>query len=442
MSYITRQRVNEITSELRNEIARINGKILETDAKLASISFMANSTYHKYQGKVVANSISIDRSRLDEDGHGAISADFSLFNIINTDPITAACKKASDELNELREPLDQLSKSSTDIDEVMEIIAVYINKVEEELFPGDTSRSYLQKMRIAIDYYMKNDFENDYDILYSTPILEQGDLSFTIVSGIDENGDSIHEAIDVKNCSYYKFFNRNGIDFIAPVGMIDANGNFVEYENGTYKSTTYESSGNSVIKVEYDAKFSELDLRLYTMNYKKIMNHSKVYSDKFNQYATDNVKQVTFINNMVPDRNTLAHITYSTNGITIYKDANSASLPVEDTYTHELGHVFDYYYDKESSTKWFSEDDRWRQVQQELNSIDTSAPGAPIRSYAQEDPKDPDPLEGFAEMVAEYYGESASSGSIYDPEDLKRINVGEMTLYDIMEQILDKEVAK
>lgn len=450
MGYISRAKVNSIVSEIESEIKKTDHKISSMEDKLVDIYTKA-SRAQSYNGKKVAGSNHFNRSALNEDGHGPIQYSYQVFKIEGVSEVNSACKTLSRELEDSKIPLQGLLKNMGDVTEAMEIIAVYINLAEKTLSADDLKKgkfSFNDKLAHALAY-MKYDFENGYDFLYSTPILEHGKVSFSIQTS--DGWKTI-----TKECDYYKFFNKDGINFIAPVGIIDMKGNFILFKNGKYNvAYTTDSEGKKIIMPEYDGyikgnseirecDFANRELVRYIESYKAIMKHSEKYSDKFNQYATKNLDQVVFISNHA-DHDSYAHVSASKNSqMVIYGDsiARYGDIdPVQDTYTHELGHVFSSNYGK---TKKYSETLEWTYVQKNvIDKVESNSSSQPIREYAQTHETESEYFdEGFAEMCAEYYGSGRKNGGLYNPNDLKEVDfetpLGAKTnLYEIMDKVLN-----
>lgn len=304
-------------------------------------------------------------------------------------------------INDLYNKIDNSSEIDDNIKKIIknEKFAIYYKAVDEyynHLIDFEKKIELAQKLLIE-------DSKNDNKIQYSTPILKNGTVNV-----------NCHDEYFKYEGDYLSYYNNYGVPVTVPLASFDkdANGNIITSE------------------------IDNLDSYIVRTNhyYQDIMSTSENnYSEHFKNQVYNNLDGISLVSFSFP-KDWAAFCTYigDTNSYVTIDMNEVAKDPafMESSYTHELGHAF-----ARASSKNIDIDEskEWKNIYDQINKNDPNHNF--LRDYAHTEPS-----ECFAECVAEYY-EDLNNSSIYNPNDLKTIDIEvggkEMTLYDYMDELLN-----
>ena len=226
--------------------------------------------------------------------------------------------------------------------------------------------------------------------------------------------------------TWLEFISVDGVKAIVPLTMIKG-------ESGNYHSENFSD----------EAALNEFINKAMIYNRDTVKN-SLGYSEKFKNAVYGGLTEIKLVNiSPEVEKKWVAFYSSNNKGVTIDLGCDGTSSKHEfmvGSITHELGHAFDdlVSQDTDNSINWFTVGyDEWQDIYNQLKSqFDASGGEYPLREYAFTNVK-----ELFAECTAEYFGDSAIKYSMYNPNDLKSININvhgqTITLYEYMHSIYD-----
>lgn len=409
MNYVSEIKVQEILEEIRFLIEKgilSLEKLKDINADIKKSLFFLGIA----DGKKVAGSNNI-KITLEKMEYSCLR--FEIKNISKNKEssfmIDPKCDEISDNLDEIK------IRSVIFMEKSAEMIAIYIKQIESQLGEVENNKlSFIDKVKL-LPNLIEEDANNNYQILNSTPILKEGQVSIGGILAFDGNSS---EPDYLYTGGYLSFYNKYGIKVNVPLKKIVINEGEVTEINFT--ATEIKQVINTSIRY-----------------YSEIMSLEDQHGDNFYNETSKKLKNLIFC---YPDyENTWGGYTY---GDTIVIDLKNASIEGEHkefyyqcavgAYTHELGHIYDSQISS-NSYSWFSKSDSWLQVYEQVKKVDSD--GALMGTYAQENP-----TECFAEAVHEYFGTGNYPGiANYSSNDLKAIEIdvdGYNNLYDYMDNLL------
>ena len=290
---------------------------------------------------------------------------------------------------------------------------IYLAQVEH-CYGSDISPA--QKARY-VKMLMSRDSHNDYNVLYTSPILRDGEVNTNISIGDDEY---YHY-----NGKYLQYYNKDGISVIAPLA------NFDNDKKGNLITRKFDPS------VEYVDKLNQY--------YSDAMKSTNVYSDKFKKVTNEHVKTICLAN--IADN--IKFFDLNSNdfaAFTSYCGIDNSAIVIktndmfstkEDydfmvhSFTHELAHAYGFALDGFDSSDEFEKIYKAtmeylkgiEKAKEKEKNIETDNEPSLLRNYAKEDS-----FEFWAECVSEMYGDPNNTytdpnGNTWRPEDLKVIDV-------------------
>ena len=305
------------------------------------------------------------------------------------------------ELNEREKKEVYMGLSPEESDKLIYYFANIYNKYNGE----QDINQMLEESRCLMELDKNN---NNY-ILYHTPKLINGNIKKSLWIK-DSEWDNLNY-----NGEYLEYYNEDDTSVTVPLSII-----------------TRDSKGN-IISIPMDENTKDNYIKNINNYYYDIMNNYTNYSKKFKKVTGNSLQNVDILyfdtSNVDPDYG--AYTTgISAETMVIRGECITTSLGYNymiNAYTHELGHVYGYNYNKiDESREW---QNIWKQINE--NDIDYTF----LSDYAHSSY-----IEGFAECVAEYF--SNGFDPRYNPNDLKAIEIdynGYTNLYDYMRDILSRK---
>ena len=402
------------TNKIEETISEINSLLRACDANLDNIEEANNElktdcgTLNLYNGAKVAGSDNI------EFVEPYLKRTYQRFSIKGADSAIVYNNVIDQEINELKKATMSMTISLMAMHDSLVIIAIYITNIEYTLsssFDENQNMDFLTKLTKAAEL-MQSDYKNGYNLLYNTPILENGKTVLTLYGH-----DYYYEG------EYLKFYNKNGWEVTCPLAKIqvDENNNYIYVEMTDEEKENYL---NAVSRYYNDIMhdYESYPPKLKESANKYLNNLQLMYID-YDQEKSDGIAWAAYVNNY--GKNCVVDMNYATSSQECYDYQRKTTFP------HELGHVLDYesanfyqeYIKKENHG--ISSNDNFLNIYSQISSPDSNASNY-LRDYAFTSP-----TECFAECVSEYQN---------DPEPLKEIDIdikGYDNLYEYMNDILN-----
>lgn len=398
MSAISEKTIGSVLFDINNMISDYKNTLSSLSDTENELIFKA-SVLENYNGAKVAG------SKRKEDLAECTKYYYDKFFIIGASATVSNSNSILKEIDRLETNVQEFKKEIKEMDDSLAVITIYLVNVRDALSQGIISadKSY-DEMSIkdkfdCVSQLMIKDKELDYKYLNTTPIIRDKKMLLPLYNGGDYP--------EIK-CKYLEFYNNNGQKVLAPLIKIKRD------SDGKYTLTDMSSE-------EIEAFTNQT-----STFHNEIMNEDNKYSDKFKENAIKPLKQIT-----------LEYIDYDTGTIDnsdwcAYTYGNSYAVfdmkytgETEDThqfmvetYSHELGHSFDY------TNNYLSETINFTDIYNQINARDIKC--ETIREYGHTTS-----CECFAECTLLYYN---------DPESLKTIDlegVGFDNLYEYMKSVLE-----
>lgn len=328
---------------------------------------------------------------------------YEKFVIKGADTILTHSNIIIEEVEDLKDKISLLTSLLNSMEENLAIITIYIVALEKAYAGRDENISFLSKLTQAC-YNMELDATRNYRILHAYSVLETGTIDVRLYG----------ETYNYTG-SYLKYYNENGFNIYAPLAKVqalDGKYNFVSMSDSEMESFANYSNGY----------------------YSYIMNKYDSFTPKMKDYINDSLKNINLVyidydKDKIDSFNWNAFATTGKN-VTIDMNTNSFSYIANETFPHELGHIYDYstggYIENGELVDYGQSDTKiWTNIYNQLKE------DASVNSYILDDYALSKPEECFADSVSAYYNR---------PEDLKEVEInidGYNNLYDYIDDVLN-----
>ena len=426
MQYIDSKKILIATNAIKSNLNQYKSFLDNIENTISEVE-SKNSTFNNLNGQKIA------------------SGEKKSEVIIKESSIASYCTSTKSEIENMRDRISSILRAIDNAEESIQVIANYLLQVEEILNPGSESNILFGERLQEAYNLMENDAMNGYSLLHSTPVLMNGDVQMTPGHGYGPNEITY-------SGPYLQFFNEHGIEVIAPMAHMGLDTYQIYTETEINENiSTYTQYYNRIMD-NINNRYTDFHRQALRENLSQIILEDSDYRDSNgNPIGRDNGGLTT---PFFPSDNTAAIVNMPIRPLLNHPEDNDQWSYVVDSFTHETGHVLDnylarlnYQQDNNFDHQFYSVSDSryttyyiFQDFNPKINDNTDFFGFWGLRPYGFINP-----MENFAESVAEYYGDGIGTTVHYSPDDLKGMvftvfdgsEVRRMSSYEIFDNILN-----